>query len=250
MDELQRQLNMRLEYGTPHPPFCEERTFYDYVANGDTEAIERLKQQYGEASCEMALSEKGRLSDNPLRNAIYHLVVNCTIITRRCMSAGMPQEEAYTLSDLFIRRADCCKTVGQVNAVNDEMAMEFAQRMKKLCEVPVFSAVVRRAVNYICDNLGKKLKAGDIAAAAGYDRSYFAVLFKHETGVTLTQFILNKRIETAKSMIDNGMLLSETASALGFCSQSHFSAQFRRETGMTPKQYKIHKNSKNESQAV
>lgn len=237
-DELQRQLHKQLEYGLPHPPFHEEHTFYELVARGDISAIEQLKERYGSLPQEDAPSEKGRLSEDPLRNAIYHLVVNCTIITRTCMTAGLPQEEAYTLSDLFIRRADRCKTAEQVSAVNDEMGMEFARRMKKLREQPRISPAVRRAVNYICDNLGHKLTASDIAAAAGYDRSYLAVLFKREMRLTITQFILEKRIETACSMLDSGTSSSEIASVLGFSSQSHFCAKFKEATGMSPKEYK------------
>lgn len=236
--ELQHQLNMQLEYGVPHPPFHEERTFYDMVAAGDIGAILRLKEQYGSAPQESSPNEKGRLSENPLRNAVYHLIVNCTIITRCCIAAGMPQEEAYNLSDLFIRRADRCKTVTETEALNDEMSLEFARRMKKLREQPRLSPAVRKTVNYICDNLGGKLSAEALAAKAGYDRSYLAVLFKKETGITISEFILSKRIETACSMIQNGLLLSEIASALGFSSQSHFCAQFKRVMGATPKEYR------------
>lgn len=236
-NKIQHQLDMQLQYGAPHPPFHEEHTFYDLVAAGDIGAIEQLKAKYGTPRQEIA-SEKGTLSDDPLRNAIYHLVVNCTIITRTCMSAGMPQEEGYTLSDLFIRRADRCKTVEQVHQLNDEMAVEFAQRMKKLHEYPKLSPAVRRAVNFIHDNLGQRLSAEMLAAVTGYSRSYLATLFKKETGLSITEFILKTRIATAVSMLENGVRLSEIASALGFSSQSHFCARFRQVTGCTPSEYK------------
>lgn len=236
-EKIQHQLDMQLQYGVPHPPYHEERTFYDLVAAGDINAIEELKAKYGAPRQEFS-SEKGTLSDDPLRNAIYHLVVNCTIMTRTCMSAGMPQEEGYTLSDLFIRRADRCKSVEQVHLLNDEMAMEFAQRMKKLHEAPALSPAVRKAVNFIYDNLGHKLSAETLANVAGYNRSYLAVLFKKETGLTITDYILETRINTAISMLENGVKMSEIASTLGFSSQSHFCARFKQITSLPPSKYK------------
>ncbi len=237
-DKLQHQLDMQLEYGTPHPPFHEERTFYDIVAAGDTDAILRLKEQYGSAPRESSANEKGRLSDDPLRNAVYHLIVNCTIITRRCIASGMPQEEAYNLSDLFIRRADRCRAVSETEALNDEMSLEFARRMKKLHGQPKLSPAVRRTVNFICDELGSRISVQELSERTGYDRSYLAVLFKKETGMTISQYILHKRIHTACSMICNGVELSEISSALGFSSQSHFCAKFRQVMDMSPKEYK------------
>lgn len=237
-NDLEHQLNLHIEYGAPHPPYREEHTFYDLVARGDIEAIKELKRKYGNLPQDSAPSEKGRLSDSPLRNAIYHLVANCTIITRSCIAAGMPQEQAYTLSDLFIRRADRCKSVSEAEALNDEMGLEFASRMKKLHENPPVSPAVRKAANYISDHLGGKLTAERIAAEIGYNRSYLSALFKRETGTSITDHILAKRIETASSMIRNGVPLSQIAQSLGFSSQSHFCASFRRRMGMSPKEYR------------
>lgn len=237
-NDLQHQLDLHIEYGIPHPPFQDEHIFYELVAKGDLEAIKQLKQQHKDTSDEKNPTERGKLSDNPLRDAIYHLVVNCTIITRCCITAGMPQEQAYTLSDLFIRRADRCKTVSEVETLNDELDMEFASRMKKLHENPVVSPAVRKAVRYICNHLGEKLTAENIAEKIGYNRSYLSILFKKETGTAISQFILTKRIETARSMIENDVPFSEIAETLGFSSQSHFCARFRCVTGMSPKEYK------------
>lgn len=235
---IEYQLNLRRESGPAHPPFTQERAFYSLVAEGDVEAILQLRQKFGGRSTDSPSSAKGTLSENPLRNAIYHLVVNCTLMTRSCIAAGMPQEEAYNLSDLFIRRADRCVSVADVSGVNDEMALEFASRMKALRGGAPASFAVRKAMSYISDNLHTKLTAERIAAEAGYNRSHLAVIFKRETGKTLTEYILYKRIEAAKNMIMSEVPLSQAANALGFSSQSHFCKCFRQVTGMSPKEFR------------
>lgn len=235
MKNIDYLLWLRRENGLPHPPYGEEREFYDMVSSGDVEGILELRQKY--PSEPDGGSEKGRLSDNPVRNAIYHLVANCTIITRRCIAAGMPQEQAYTLSDIFIRRADGCHTTAEVAQVNDEMSLEFARRMRDVSGGSGFSPAVKRAVRYIEDNLYGKIAVSDIAAAAGYNRSHISALFKRETGITITECIRKMRIEEAKKLISMDIRLSTVANSLGFCSQSHFCKCFKEETGMTPLEY-------------
>lgn len=228
------------ERGIPHPPHGEEQEFYQMVVSGDTEGILSLRERYGgdmPGSGDTSGVEKGRLSENPVRNEIYHLVANCTIITRACISAGMPQEDAYSLSDMFIRQADRCRSVAEVRRVNDDMAMEFAGRMKRLRSRSV-SPAVRRAISCISDDLHTKLTAAGIAERLGYNRSYLAVIFKRETGQTITEFILNRRVEAAKSLISGGIRLSEIAEMLGFSSQSHFCRCFKEVTGVTPGEFR------------
>ena len=239
-DSVELRINLMKERGIPHPPHGEEQQFYQMVVSGDTEGILNLREKYGAEIPQNGGGEvtgKGCLSDNPLRNEIYHLVANCTIITRKCIAAGMPQEDAYYLSDMFIRSADCCKSVDEVRRVNDEMALEFAGRMKRIKSKTV-SPAVRKAISCISDNLHEKLTAADIARKIGYNRSYLAVLFRRETGQTITEFILERRIEAAKSLIAGGLKLSEISGMLGFSSQSHFCRCFKKITGVTPGEFR------------
>ncbi len=236
MKDLEYRINFTKSSTAPHPPHDEEHAFYDLVAEGKTEEILRLREMHSPSSGTVE-TEKGVLSESPLRNAIYHLVVNCTIMTRRCIAAGMPQEEAYTLSDLFIRRADRCGSVAEVHAVNDEMALEFSERMKRLHCLSV-SPKVRKTIGYICDHIYARLTVNEIAKQIGYSRSRLSVLFRKETGFTVTQYIQMKKTEVAKNLIEGGAKLSEISQLLGFSSQSHFCKCFRDETGISPGEYR------------
>lgn len=236
MENLEYRINFTKGYTAPHPPHEEEHAFYDLIAAGDTEGILRLREKHSRDPG-TSETEKGVLSDHPLRNAVYHLVVNCTIMTRRCIEAGMPQEEAYTLSDLSIRRADRCNTVADVHTVNDEMALEFAGRMKRLRSLTV-SPKIRKTIGLICDSIYTRITVNDIAGQIGYSRSRLSVLFRKEMGMTLTRYIQTKKTEVAKNLIEGGTPLSEISQMLGYSSQSHFSKSFREATGMSPGEYR------------
>lgn len=151
----------------------------------------------------------------------------------------MSEETAYTLSDVYIRRADKCTTVKQVMELNDEMIMDYAVRMRRLRRAKRLSVPVREAIRMITENAGKRLTAKHIAEAIGYDRSHLHRLFKAEIGMGIHEYISAVRINAAKGMLKDGNhSIADIASLLGFSSQSHFCRAFSEAVGVTPKDYK------------
>ena len=218
-----------------HEPIENENTVFALIAAGDVDAILENKRKYSSASD----SGKGRLSDDPLRNQIYHLVVCAALVARTCLAAGMSEETAYTLSDLYIRRADKCTTVKQVMELNDEMVMDYAVRMRRLRRAKRLSVPVRKAIKMISENTGKRLTVKQIAQTTGYDRSHLHRLFKAEIGMGIHEYISAVRINAAKGMLKDGdHSIADIASLLGFSSQSHFCRAFGEAVGVTPKEFK------------
>lgn len=234
-NELDYQLYIQREDEFYHEPESNENAVYKLIINGDTEQILENKLKYGKDPKQ----GKGTLSDNPLRNQIYHLVVNAALITRACVAAGMPGEAAYTLSDMYIRKADKCQSVNAVMELNDEMVMDYAERMKSLKKSKRLSPAVRKTVDYIISNLGQKLTAEKIAGMLGYNRSYLHTLFKEEMKICIHEYITAKRIDTAKSMLRSSAIpIVRISQELGFSSQSHFCKVFKKVTGTTPQKYR------------
>lgn len=63
-------------------------------------------------------------------------------------------------------------------------------------------------------------------------------LFRKYTGMTPTQYVLGKRLERARYLLDNGKNVTEAALECGFCDSSYFILQFRKQFGLTPGAYK------------
>lgn len=220
-----------------HSPYKHELEFYNNVKQGNVEMIKETHNKY--ANIKNSHKGKGVLSDDPFKNELYHMIINTAIITRVCMNEGLSPETAYTLSDLYIREADKCSSTQKLKELNDRMVLDFASHMQKLKSTKVYSTTVKSAVNYICDNLHTKISTDRLAKHFGYNRSYFSVLFKKETGCSVGEFITKKRIETAVNMlISTEFSYSDIGLSLGFSSQSHFCQRFREYMGVTPKVYR------------
>lgn len=91
------------------------------------------------------------------------------------------------------------------------------------------------AIDYIKENLDRKLSAERIAAEAGFSKFYFLRLFKKVTGCTLVQYINLLRCEQAKELLKTGRhTVKETALLCGFDNLSYFTNVFKKYTGTLP----------------
>ncbi len=99
--------------------------------------------------------------------------------------------------------------------------------------------VVQKIGRYILNNPGTAYKVEELAAMAYVHANYLSELFKKETGVNLSAFILDNRICLAKKALrDPSKKIYMVASECGFSSQHYFSHVFHKRTGMTPNQYR------------
>ena len=74
---------------------------------------------------------------------------------------------------------------------------------------------------------------------AGLSLSRLKARFKKETGVSPANFIMLRRIEGAKELLDRtDKNITDVAFELGFSSSQYFATAFKRYTGMTPKEFR------------
>jgi AraC family transcriptional regulator len=98
---------------------------------------------------------------------------------------------------------------------------------------------LRRATEFINDNLGRDVTLTEVAASVEMSPYHFARMFKQSTGLAPHQYRLERKIERAKTLLSETALpIAEIAYRLDFASQSHFTALFRRFTSTTPKAYR------------
>ncbi len=92
--------------------------------------------------------------------------------------------------------------------------------------------------DYINTHLHEELKLTEIAAIAQMSPYHFLRLFKQSMGVTPHQYILQRRIDKAKYLLQlSDLSIANIALRVGFCDQSHLTRYFKRILGLTPKQF-------------
>jgi two-component system response regulator YesN len=83
-----------------------------------------------------------------------------------------------------------------------------------------------------------------MAGYIGLDPSYFGKLFKKETGISFTDYLMNYRIEKAQALLRNTRKnISEICFSVGFNSQSYFGYVFKKKVNLSPKKYRLKEES-------
>ena len=98
---------------------------------------------------------------------------------------------------------------------------------------------IRKAQEYIRENVGRGLTRTDVAQYLHINEDYFTRCFKKYTGFTFKDYDIMMRMETAKTLLEQTKLpVSMIAGRVGFDNFSHFSQAFRKYTGKTPSEYR------------
>lgn len=215
-----------------HSPVENEMRFFECVAKGDVDGVKNSFTPLGSKGF-------GILSDDIIRNLKYHLIITIAFVTRFCVWGGMEHETAYNLSDLYIKLADKASSIDTINKIHFDMTNDFTGRMKRISKGNVCSKPVVQCFEYVYTHLCQQIKIKDIAEELKLSVPYLSKVFHAETGMTLSKYIMKKRIETACQMLKyTEYKATDIGIYLSFNSHSHFIKAFRETNGMTPKQYR------------
>lgn len=101
------------------------------------------------------------------------------------------------------------------------------------------SVAITRAINYLENHLYLNFNLNELAKASGISKYYLIRKFKEEMGITPQQFLLNKKIDKAKSLLINTQKsITEISEELCFSTSSHFCLCFKKLVGNSPTEYK------------
>ena len=99
---------------------------------------------------------------------------------------------------------------------------------------------LRAVVAYLEDQLDANPSLEQMAAVVGLNPYHFAKQFKRATGLPPHQYVIARRVERTKQLLQGGddFSLAEVAARAGFSDQSQFTHHFKRLVGVTPGQFR------------
>lgn len=101
------------------------------------------------------------------------------------------------------------------------------------------SAVVQKVTSYIGEHLEEELTREQLASVAFVNPAYLSRLFRKETGMVLTDYILQEKMRRAADLLSaTDQSISEVADGLGYGNFSYFARLFRKVHGVTPHDYR------------
>lgn len=197
------------------------------VKNGDTEKMRALLNGFFDA-LEASMPTPAVAKTYCLE--LYVCIIRCCAVEKidKYMRGIVSIQESAALSgikEFITERAE-------------EIASTNAPRNSK-----IYSSLIKDTVRVIDENIGNEnLSLRWIAGTVLYTNvDYLGKLFKKETGKNFSHYVMEKRMEMAKSLILDGKKdrIYEVAEKVGYGSNSqYFSQVFKKYTGVSPLEYK------------
>ncbi|HJA92209.1 MAG TPA: response regulator [Candidatus Eisenbergiella merdipullorum] len=101
--------------------------------------------------------------------------------------------------------------------------------------------IIYETEQYILNHLGEEISVHQIADSVYLSPTYLCYLYKKKTGKTLKQFIVDSRMEKARSLLlDTNMKIGDIAASLGYSNQNYFARLFASHYGVTPSSFRNH----------
>lgn len=98
-----------------------------------------------------------------------------------------------------------------------------------------FNPLIQNIKNFIEENLNLDIPVSQLAQMFGYNEKYLGRLFKAKTGVSITEYINQRRTQKIIPLIKNTDIpITEISLRAGFNNVTYFNKVFKRQTGITP----------------
>ena len=209
-----------------------ENELMDAIAHGQFHKIEVLFSQFS-----MHNFEK-RVTDS-LRNTKNYCIITNTLFRKAAEKGGVHPYYLDEVSSEFANRIEQLSAEAEVAGLMMDMARAYCRLVRKQ-NMKSYSALVQKAMVYIEGDLSANLSLRLIAQDLSVNASYLSALFKKETGLTVTEYILQRRMEKAKQLLTTTRLQVQTvAQHCGIVDVHYFTKLFKRYTGLTPREYRL-----------
>ena len=100
-----------------------------------------------------------------------------------------------------------------------------------------YNEQVDAILSYLNNNIQDPVSIGDLAKHFYISESYICRIFKAATGTTINKYMTARRISIAKSLLAEGIGVSEVCDRCGFSDYSNFLKAFTKSVGISPKKY-------------
>ncbi len=223
---------------------CESELFY-LVKTGN---LSRLRSFFNDEDNISSLFPR-RLYKNIVKMQLHSMM----LITQASFAASRDGLSHELLHSLLISHADSiesCHDPNRIPGLTIRSIYELTFLTIGIINLKnsTYSPLVNKCIEYIIKRMPEKLSLSDISKELHVTPKHISSLFNRDTGMSLSDFMQDLRIEEAKHLlIYTNLNYPEISNILCFGSQSYFNQVFRRKTGMTPKEFRNKEKGINEN---
>jgi AraC-like DNA-binding protein len=201
------------------------------VRNGDIEAARLL--DFAKTANQLLIYR-----NNPFTNIKTSLMIFDALCNREALKSGVDLFLANKISNNIKFNINKISMSSEARTMAEKILSTYAKVVRDYTLMN-HSSNIKKIILYIRKNLTNKISLDDIAGDLFITKEHLSRLFKKEMGLTISEYIINAKIEEAKTLLkETDYNVLDIAVLLNFANSSHFSNSFKKITGMAPSDYR------------
>ena len=160
-----------------------------------------------------------------------------TILSESRKVFASPLNRVYQY-EILLREDASEVSVQLIRSCLESLLLTLCESQPSVQQAELRNTVVRQLIAFLDENTDKRLTMQTISYRFGYSPAWLQHIFKAETGQSIIQYFISRKIDKAKRLIAEGdFSVAEISDMLGYDTPQYFSRQFKELTNMTPSAY-------------
>jgi two-component system response regulator YesN len=106
-------------------------------------------------------------------------------------------------------------------------------------EIQVSNELLRKIIEYMDNHYTEDILLSTLSKKFNISLGYLSGLIKKETGITYSEYVINKRLNLAKELFkDHSLSIQDIVHRVGYKDYFHFNKLFKKHIGITPGKYR------------
>jgi len=220
----------------------ESFNFYNskiYFSSEQARRFSDLLQKGEEQQC-IELTDKILDDNNKSGINAFYITLLCNELVNCCIKSLV--ENYYNVPEKFdidstLSRLNKCATIDDYKEVCTSFIFSVANYFKTHAQEKDY--IIDYVKEYIEKNYNEDIYLELLADKLNITKAYLSLYFKNKTGINLSEFLKNYRMQKAKEMLDETALkIQEVSNLIGIPNVNTFIRLFRAYTGVTPGEYR------------
>lgn len=235
--ENQLELVRKSAEDTAYETFrVEQYTFYyenkimNLVSQGD---LELLKS----GLAEMGTSVLPILMSSSLKTEKNYTIIILEKLASLAIQVGKDILSVIKLRNYYIRKVEKQTEFMGVLATRDTAIIHFTKELHGVSN-QARTSLIRCILQHINLKIYDTIKVTELAKQFYLSESALRRRFKEKVGISINEYVNQRKIEESKMMLQSGVPVGEIARRLSFYDLSHYYRTFKKYTGMTPQYFR------------
>lgn len=221
-------------------PVQQEQSMISAIYRGDPDQAYLALDDFADT-----LSNNNELSGEQLLHA-YSLLLSALLRTGNSSGNGFTVDQRLFRANLF-EQLNRLRTVEHIHHwLREDVIAQIAEQThyQRSLTSSKDTEIIQQAITYIHDHADQEISLKKVAELVGLREVQFSLMFKQESGLSYTDYIINHRVERAKALlVQTNLKIAEIAQRMSYGNSQNFIRLFKQKVGMTPGEYR--KSSRN-----